>query len=259
METRKTVAILVLAFGLILCQAKVSEAAPMGTAFTYQGYLYDVNHPANDIYDFQFKLHNALVGGSQVGSDVNTPEVDVINGYLTVELDFGTDVFDGNAVWLEIGVRPGDSNDRYTTLSPRQEVTATPYALYALSGNEGSQGPAGPEGPQGEKGDTGDTGPMGPVGPQGPQGEQGLPGPQGPKGDTGDTGPTVIPDRWDQSDHKDHRASRGFQGHKGLKVTPVIPDRWDPSDRKGHRDRKDRKDHKDRKGRRDPPRTLYMA
>jgi hypothetical protein len=40
-------------------------------------------------------------------------------------------VFDGNAVWLEIGVRPGELNDSnaYTTLSPRQEVTPTPYAL----------------------------------------------------------------------------------------------------------------------------------
>ena len=131
METRKTVAILVLALGLMVCQAEVSEAGPMGTAFTYQGHLYDANYPANNIYDLQFKLHNALVGGSQVGSDVNTPDVDVIDGYLTVELDFGTDVFDGNTVWLEIAVRPGDSNDRYATLSPRQEVTPTPYALYA--------------------------------------------------------------------------------------------------------------------------------
>ncbi|MHC4475122.1 MAG: autotransporter outer membrane beta-barrel domain-containing protein, partial [Planctomycetota bacterium] len=44
---------------------------------------------------------------------------------------FGSSVFDGNAVWLEIGVRPGDMNDPnvYTTLSPRQEVTPVPYAL----------------------------------------------------------------------------------------------------------------------------------
>ena len=62
--------------------------------------------------------------------DVNKPEVDVIDGYFTVELDFGS-VFDGNNRWLEIGVRPGDQSDPcvYSLLSPRQKVTPTPYAL----------------------------------------------------------------------------------------------------------------------------------
>lgn len=66
--------------------------------------------------------------GSQSDNDL-----DVIDGYFTVLLDFGSGVFDGNAVWLEIDVRPGDSNDpnAYTTLSPLQEVTPTPYAMYA--------------------------------------------------------------------------------------------------------------------------------
>jgi len=131
METKKTVTILVLVLGFILCQAKLCEAAPIGTAFTYQGYLYDANHPANDIYDLQFKLYDTLVGGGQVGSDVNTPDVDVIDGSFTVGLDFGSGVFTGNARWLEIAVRSGDSNDRYTTLSPRQETTPVPYASYS--------------------------------------------------------------------------------------------------------------------------------
>jgi hypothetical protein len=110
----------------------------VGTAFTYQGHLYDANHIADGLYDFQFKLHDADSGDSQVGSDVNKPDVDVIDGYFTVELDFGSDpiFFNGNARWLEIGVRPGDMNDpnTYTPLSPRQEVTPAPYALYAASG-----------------------------------------------------------------------------------------------------------------------------
>jgi hypothetical protein len=134
MKTKRIVAILVLSLGLMVCQTKLCEAAPMGTAFTYQGYIYDANYPANDFYDLQFKLYDALVGGGQVGTDIYTPDVDVIDGYFTVELDFG-EVFDGNACWLEIGVRPGEMNDPnvYTTLSPRQEVTPTPYALYAES------------------------------------------------------------------------------------------------------------------------------
>jgi len=116
---------------MVFSWAKVSDAAPLGTAFTYQGHLYDNNSVANDEYDFQFKLYDTNVGGGQVGSDVNVADVDVIDGYFTVELDFGSSVFDGYARWLEIGVRPGASISSFTTLSPRQEITATPYANYA--------------------------------------------------------------------------------------------------------------------------------
>jgi hypothetical protein len=131
MKTGKMLTILIL--GLMFCLAEVCEAAPMGSAFTYQGRLIDANKPADGLYDFQFKLFDDAntVTGDQVGSDFNTPDVDVIDGYFTVELAFGSDVFDGNAVWLEIDVRPGDSNDpnAFITLSPRQEVTPIPYAL----------------------------------------------------------------------------------------------------------------------------------
>jgi hypothetical protein len=131
METRKILAILFLTLGLVLLRAEVSEAAPLGTAFTYQGHLYDNNDVANDLYDFQFKLYDANTAGNQLGTDVNKPDVDVISGYFTVELDFGSDVFNGNARWLEIGVRPGAENDpcEYMPLSPLQEVTAAPYSL----------------------------------------------------------------------------------------------------------------------------------
>ena len=139
MKTKITVAISVLALGLIVSLTKLCEATPIGTAFTYQGYVYDANYPANNFYDFQFKLCDALVGGSQVGSDFDAPDVDVVDGAFTVGLDFGSSVFAGDARWLEIAIRPGDSEDRYTTLSPRQEITPTPYALYAqIAGNAGN-------------------------------------------------------------------------------------------------------------------------
>jgi hypothetical protein len=143
METRKILAILFLALGLLLCWAKVGEAAPMGTAFTYQGRLIDANEAADGLYDFQFKLFDDanVVDGNQVGSDVNVADVDVIDGYFTVELDFNEpNSFKGDARWLEICVRPGAQNDPnvYTTLSPRQEATPTPYALFAkTSGSDG--------------------------------------------------------------------------------------------------------------------------
>jgi hypothetical protein len=142
METRKILTIWILALVLVVSQARVSEATPMSTAFTYQGHLYDVNHVANGLYDFAFKLYDAKVTGSKVGTDVNVADVNVIDAFFTVELDFNDlDAFNGDARWLEISVRPGEQNDpcEYTVLRPRQEVTPTPYALYAkTAGTSGS-------------------------------------------------------------------------------------------------------------------------
>jgi len=183
MRTTNISAILVLAFGLMVYSAGVSQASPMGTVFTYQGRLIDANSAADGLYDFQFKLYDAAADGNQIGSTIDVNECDVIDGYFTVALDFGGGIFDGNDRWLEIGVRSGELDDPnvYVLLSPRQKLTATPYALYAKT-------PAGP------KGDTGATGPIGPQGPQGPIGPQGL------KGDTGGT--------------RSHRA-HGTEGRQG--------------------------------------------
>ena len=117
---------------LMACLAQVSKAVPMGTAFTYQGRLMDANEPADGIYEFEFKLYDSLINGSQLNGTVSFRGVDVIDGYFTVELDFG-DAFKGDRLWLEVGVRPGEESDPcvYTPLSPRMEVTAAPYALYA--------------------------------------------------------------------------------------------------------------------------------
>ena len=138
MNKKSISAIVVLTFYLFLCSTHSSSAEPLGTAFTYQGRLIDANNPADGEYDFQFKIYDAESNGTQAGEDVNIPDVDVIDGYFTVELDFGN-VFTGEARWLEIGVREGDSNDVFTVLSPRQKITALPYALYAASGMEGAR------------------------------------------------------------------------------------------------------------------------
>jgi len=133
METKKIMTILVLALGLMVCQIRIIKAAPMGTAFTYQGHLYDNNSVADGLYDFRLKLCNEPNGTGftePLLNDIN--DIVVIDGYFTVELDFGSDVFNGNARWLEVSVRPGDSNDvnDFITLLPRQIVTPTPYSLH---------------------------------------------------------------------------------------------------------------------------------
>jgi len=131
-SSRILAAALCLAFGL----SQAAGAAPIGTVFTYQGRLIDANTPADGLYDLRFRLYDASVAGAQKGSTVVVSEVDVIDGCFTLGLDFGRAVFDGNNRWLEIGIRAGELNDPngYTSVSPRQEVTPTPYALYAASG-----------------------------------------------------------------------------------------------------------------------------
>lgn len=128
MKAKKMLTILALALGLMVWQVEVSEAEPMGTAWTYQGRLIDANEAAEGLYDFQFKLFNDPCTGAQQGSTVDVNDLDVIDGYFTLELDFGSDVFDGDARWLETTVAHADGSDP-CTLKPRQEITPTPYAL----------------------------------------------------------------------------------------------------------------------------------
>ncbi len=134
-QTKLNLAILLMAAAL--CMAAVSYAAPMGTAFTYQGQLADANSPAEGLYDFEFAVFDALDGGTQQGSTLSEDDKDVIDGYFTVTLDFGAGVFTGDARWLQIAVRRANSTEDFTTLSPRQELTPTPYALYAKTADTG--------------------------------------------------------------------------------------------------------------------------
>jgi hypothetical protein len=103
--------------------------AAVGTAFTYQGQLVDAGNPAEGAYDFRFLLFDADAGGSQVGATVIRDDVVVASGIFSVQLDFAAAAFDGSARWLAIEVRDGGSNGAYSLLSPRQAITATPYAL----------------------------------------------------------------------------------------------------------------------------------
>jgi hypothetical protein len=126
--------LLLLAGGVGLAWAHSQRlGASVGTAFTYQGQLSDDESPATGAYDFEFKLHDDPTSDSQVGSTVYVDDLDVSDGVFTTKLDFGSGVFTGQARYLEIGVRPGDSSGAYTTLAPRQELTPAPYAFHSLS------------------------------------------------------------------------------------------------------------------------------
>jgi hypothetical protein len=99
-----------------------------GSAFTYQGRLTSGGAPVNGTCDFQFSLFDAASAGTQIGSTQPATNVSVMNGLFTVAIDFGGGAFNGLARWLEIGVRCPAGSGSYTTLSPRQTLTAAPYA-----------------------------------------------------------------------------------------------------------------------------------
>ncbi len=121
------------ASGSILSQLFAPQS--LGYAFTYQGYLADGASAANGVFDFQFRLYDALTGGSQVGSQLSVPNLSVANGYFTAALDFGASAFNGSRLWLEIDVKP-DLGSTYATLTPRIELTAAPYALFSLDADK---------------------------------------------------------------------------------------------------------------------------
>lgn len=130
------VTMLVLVFALLITACEVRAQVPLGTAFTYQGFLRELRAgqpaPADGQYDFEFELHDDPSADQQVGPTLSADDANVIDGYFTLELDFGN-VFDGNRLWLQTAVRNGASTDPcdFVTLSPRLEVTLTPYAIYA--------------------------------------------------------------------------------------------------------------------------------
>lgn len=108
------------------------DATALGNAITYQGRLTENGQPANGQYDLRFVVYDAEVSGSGT-SPVEVGDVNVVNGLFTVPLTFPEGTFSGNAAWMEIAVRPGNSSGTYTALSPRQPITPTPFALFAKS------------------------------------------------------------------------------------------------------------------------------
>ncbi|HXA44573.1 MAG TPA: hypothetical protein VNZ25_03630 [Candidatus Angelobacter sp.] len=102
-----------------------------GTAFTYQGRLYDGANPANGKYDLRFNVYSLVSGGSLLAGPVTNSPVVVSNGLFTTAIDFGADVFNGQTCWLDIAARSNGTAVTFTGLTPRQPINPTPYAIYA--------------------------------------------------------------------------------------------------------------------------------
>ncbi len=108
------------------------------TEFSYQGRLEDAGRAANGEFDLRFRLYGAPSGGAQIGGTISVNDWPITDGLITTSLDFGVSPFSGAPRWLQIEIRPGNSAGAYTPLSPRQALTAVPYAMYAFGGPGGA-------------------------------------------------------------------------------------------------------------------------
>jgi len=110
----------------------LSTAHAQGTAFTYQGRLNDANGLATGTYDFTFTLFATNTTGVALAGPVTNAALAVSNGLFTTTINFGVGVFTGTNDWLGLAVRTNGAAS-FSTLSPRQSVTPTPYAIYATT------------------------------------------------------------------------------------------------------------------------------
>jgi hypothetical protein len=125
----KFLSITLLVLAALLSHTQVVQG--QGTVFTYQGRLTDNGTSANgNNYGMVFYLYDAPTGGNQLGN-MGIPSVSVSNGLFTVSLDFGASAFTGTNRWLEVTVQKNGGS--FTTLTPRQMITPTPYAIMAQS------------------------------------------------------------------------------------------------------------------------------
>jgi len=116
-------------FFLVIIFSVASLAFAQGNAFSFQGRLNDGTNPANGRYDLQFKLFDAITGGTQIGPTVSRPGTTLINGVFSTTLDFGAQAFQNpNSIFIEIAVKPFGSPNQLTILGPRQQLTVVPFA-----------------------------------------------------------------------------------------------------------------------------------
>lgn len=105
--------------------------AAISTAFTYQGQLKSGSSPVTASCDMKFQLYGSASGGSPIATQLLSGVV-VTDGLFTVQLNFGVNAFKGDPRWLEIAVGC-PSGSPLTVLTPRQALTAAPYALYSTA------------------------------------------------------------------------------------------------------------------------------
>jgi hypothetical protein len=114
-----------LVLGVVLAEILASGSVFGQPPFiTYQGQLRQSGVPVSGTYNLDFSLWDADVDGNLVAGPIHRPNTQVTNGLFNALLDFPPAVFTGARLWLEVIVDG-------VPLTPRQELTAAPYALHS--------------------------------------------------------------------------------------------------------------------------------
>lgn len=131
MRLQNNLSVMLITFSFLICSTTIISGEA-GTTFTYQGRLLEDNAAASGMYDMEFTLYDDpnTVIAMQVGSKVVVENVEVVDGYFIAELDFGSEPFGSDALWLEIGVCPAGLTT-FEYLSPLQPITPSPMAIYS--------------------------------------------------------------------------------------------------------------------------------
>lgn len=119
-------------FVLIVSMAAVPMAgAASDSEITYQGQLTLEGEKVNQPCDFCFSLWNASDGGVRQGSELCKPALSVEDGVFTTTLDFGAQNLQIDLLWLQITADcNGAPPPGPLLLTPRQQITAAPFALH---------------------------------------------------------------------------------------------------------------------------------
>lgn len=106
---------------------------PITETFTYQGVLNDGGVAANGMYDI--KVQFFLQDGTPFLTTLTFLDYEVVDGLMTLPIDLTNVFVFGERRFLQISVRPSGTTT-FTALSPRTEVTTTPYSVYAIKAGE---------------------------------------------------------------------------------------------------------------------------
>jgi len=128
-QTRAQVPLILIAF-LNLLFSDTVKAAGLGSAFAYQGGLFESGQPVTGLYDMTFTVFTNLTGGTPITGPLTNLAVGVNNGMYSVTLDFGGGLLNGTPYWLQIGARTNGTGD-FVTLAPLQPLLPGAYAIYA--------------------------------------------------------------------------------------------------------------------------------
>jgi hypothetical protein len=133
----KLARLLVRVLAMSAALSKAALGAPLGTEFTYQGYLEQNGVPVDGTAHLRFSLWNQAAGGAQLGASQIAGNITVSDGAFTVQLNgagqFGANAFTGEARWIQVDVCTDAVCSSFTTLLPRQSVTAAPYARFSAA------------------------------------------------------------------------------------------------------------------------------